>query len=79
MTQSASRCDSGHSLGQSTSCMHCDNLGLVNGEVIVAYDVANNKPEVKKFNCKYCGHVQNVIFPHNIIMSQSEWNAYMAM
>ncbi len=77
---SSNRCDSGHSLGQSTSCTHCTNVGLVNGEIIVAYDPANNKPEVKSFRCKYCGvSLPNQINPHNLKMSQAEWNAYMAM
>jgi len=76
---SSSRCDSGHSLGQSTACMHCHNLGLVNGEILVAYDHVNNKPEVKKYTCKYCGATSNQINPHNLVISQAEWNAYMAM
>jgi len=76
---STNRCDSGHSKGVSTSCMHCDNLGLVNGEILVEYDAANNKPEVKKFRCKYCGVVSNQINPHNLVISQAEWDAYMAM
>jgi len=76
---SSSRCDSGHSLGQSTACMHCHNMGLVNGEILVAYDHVNNKPEVKKYTCKYCGHIQNQINPHNLVITQAEWNTYMAM
>ena len=76
---SAKRCDSGHSLGQSTSCTHCHNLGLVNGELLVAYDVSNGTPEVKKYSCKYCGNTQNMIQPHNLVLSQADWNAYMAM
>ena len=76
---SSSRCDSGHSLGQSTACMHCHNLGLVNGEILVEYDHVNGKPEVKKFNCKYCGHTQNQIDPKNLVLTQAEWDAYMAM
>ena len=76
---SAKSCDSGHSLGQSTSCMHCHNLGLVNGEVLVEYDHINRKPEVKFYTCKYCGHMQNIIDPKNLVFTQAEWDAYAAM
>lgn len=77
---SESRCDSGHSGKEgTTSCTHCNNLGLVNGEILVAYDPILKKPEVKKFKCKYCGHTQNVIFPYNLSITQAQWNAYMAM
>lgn len=76
---SAQRCDSGHSLGQSTSCMHCHNLGLVNGDILLAYDPINKTPEVKFYKCKYCGHKQTLINPYNLVFTQAEWDAYAAM
>ena len=77
---SSNTCDSGHSLGQSTSCSHCNNMGIVNGEIIVAYDAINKKPEVKRFKCSYCGvSLPNQITTHNLVMSQAEYDAYMAM
>ena len=77
--QSAKSCDSQHSGGKTSICVHCNNMGKVNGEILVAYDPDNNKPLVEKYTCKYCGHIENLITPHNLILTQAQWNTYMAM